>query len=304
MSSSEQTSDAQHSSPSWTLGKLLTWTTDFLKQQGSESAQLDAQLLLAHARKCERIELYTAYDVEASEALRTEFRELVRQRATGVPVAYLIGHREFYSLDFHVTPDVLVPRPETEFLVIAVTDLAKQTESEAAALTLADVGTGSGILATCLARQLVQAQVWGTDISPAALEVARQNVSTHGVAERVQLLCGDLLEPVGSDIWFDFIVSNPPYITTAEYAQLPRDVRDHEPRQALVAGDKGTEVIERLIPQVAEKLKPGGWFLVEISPMIEQRVHELLLDDGRFTTPTTVRDLAGHARVIQAAIPL
>ena len=109
-------------------------------------------MLLAHARKCERIELYTAYDDEASESLRTEFRELVRQRAAGVPVAYLIGHREFYSLDFHVTPDVLIPRPETEFLVIAVTDLVKQTASEAAALTLADVGTGSGILATCLAR--------------------------------------------------------------------------------------------------------------------------------------------------------
>ena len=300
MSSSEQTSSEQ----AWTLGRLLTWTTDFLKQHGSESPQLDAQLLLAHARKCERIELYTAYGEEAPESLRSEFRELVRQRAAGTPVAYLIGHREFYSLDFRVTPEVLIPRPETEFLVIAVTDLVKRAANEGASLTIADVGTGSGILASCLAKHLVQAHIWATDISSAALEIARQNCTTHGVVDRVQFVCGNLFDPVPHGVWFDFIVSNPPYVTTAEYAQLAREVREHEPRQALVAGDKGTEVIERLIPHAARKLKPGGWLLLEISPMIEQAVHELVVSDGRFTAPETIRDLAGHARVVQAAIPI
>ncbi len=275
-----------------------------MKQHGSESPQLDAQLLLAHARKCTRIELYTAYEQEATETLRSEFRRLVRQRAAGTPVAYLVGHREFYSLDFRVTPDTLIPRPETEFLVIAVADLVKQSAREGEALAIADVGTGSGVLATCLAKQFVEAHIWATDISSAALEIARENATTHGVAQRIQFVCGDLLDPVPHDTRFDFVISNPPYVSTAQYAQVARDVRDHEPRQALLAGDKGTEIIERLIPRAAEQLKPGGWLLMEISPMIEQPVLELLESDGRFDELRTIPDLAGLARVVQATIPL
>ena len=302
MSSNDRPTSEQQPEQSWTLGQLLTWTTQFLRKHGSDSPQLDAQLLLAHARKCTRIELFTAYGEEASEAVRREFRELVKRRADGVPVSYLVGHREFYSLDFRVTPDVLVPRPETEFLVIAATDLAKEKAGQHLPWVIADVGTGSGVLAICLARELSQSAVWATDISPAALELARENCVSHGVADRVTLLRGDLLAPVPDDLRFDLIVSNPPYVTTAEYAQLPRSIRDHEPRQALVAGEKGTELIERLIPQAAQKLKPGGWLLVEISPMIEQDVYALLSSDGRFAAPSTVRDLAGQARVVQAAI--
>lgn len=288
----------------WTLGRLLKWTTQYLKQHGSDTPQLDAQLLLAHARQCQRIELFTSYDEEASESLRTEFRELVRKRAAGSPVAYLTGHREFYSLDFQVTPAVLIPRPETEFLVIAVLDLIKQLPAVDGPLLMADVGTGSGILACCLARQVAAAEIWGTDISDAALEVASRNCATHAVSDRVHLRQGDLLDPIESEIWFDFIISNPPYITTAEYAELARDVRDYEPRTALLAGDRGTEIIERLIPQAASRLKPGGSLLMEISPMLEQAVRDLLVQEGRFSIPTTTCDLAGHARVIQAAIPL
>ncbi|MFO7901207.1 MAG: peptide chain release factor N(5)-glutamine methyltransferase [Pirellulaceae bacterium] len=286
----------------WTVGRLLTWTTDFLERRGSESAGLDAQVLLAHARKCQRIELFTAYDEEASAAVRAEFRELVRRRAEGTPVAYLVGHREFYSFDFQVTPDVLVPRPETEELVMAAIDVVKETAGEDASPVIADVGTGSGVVGICLAKQLSGARVWATDISQAALEIARRNRDMNDVADRVELLCGNLLAPVPEEIWFDLIVCNPPYVTTAEYAQLARDVRDHEPYQALVAGERGTEIIERLIPQAARKLKTGGWLLIEISPMIERAVYELLASDGRFATPTSVRDLAGNARVVKAAV--
>ncbi len=233
-----------------------------------------------------------------------QFRELVRQRAAGMPVAYLIGHREFYSLDFRVTRDVLIPRPETEFLVVAVTDLVKALPPPRESVAIADVGTGSGILAACFGKHIPQARIWATDISAAAVEVARENCRSHGVLERVQLLCGDLLTPIPSNVWFDFVVSNPPYVSDAEYLELPRDVREYEPRQALIAGKDGLDVIERLIPQAAERLKPGGWLLVEISPMIEQAVHELLNRDGRFAPGRTVRDLAGHARVVQAIIPL
>jgi release factor glutamine methyltransferase len=296
--------DRDDSDQPWTLGRLLKWTTQYLKQHGSDTPQLDAQLLLAHARQCPRIELFTSYDEVAAESLRTEFRELVRKRAAGSPVAYLTGHREFYSLDFQVTPDVLIPRPETEFLVIAVLDLIKRLPPSDGTMHMADVGTGSGILACCLARQVASAEVWGTDVSGAALEVASRNCAAHAVSDRVHLRQGDLLDPIEPEIWLDFIVSNPPYVTTAEYAALPRDVREYEPRTALLAGERGTEIIERLIPQAASRLKPGGSLLLEISPMLEQAVRDLFAQDGRFSTPATTCDLAGHARVIQAAIPL
>jgi release factor glutamine methyltransferase len=286
----------------WTLGRLLTWTTDYLRQHGSESAQLDAQLLLAHARHCRRIDLFTAYTEEASAELRGEFRELVRQRAEGVPVAYLTGSREFYSLEFLVTRDVLIPRPETEFVVLAMLDLLAEREATSEPPVLADVGTGSGILAVCAARHVPGAVVWATDISDAALAIAEQNCRRHNVSDRVHLVQGDLLAPLPVDVQLDLVLSNPPYVSESEYAELMRDVREQEPRDALVAGPTGTEVIARLIPAAVERLKPGGWLVVEISPMIDAAVRALLESDGRFERISTRPDLAGHARVVQAAI--
>src|SRR6266566_5105791 len=133
----------------WTLGRLLAWTTDYLKGQGAESPRLDAEILLAAARGCQRIELYTSFDETADEATRQRFRELVRRRAEGTPVAYLVGHKEFYSLSFRVTPHVLIPRPETELLVVRLLDLAKQRGTASRPISIADVGTGSGIIAIC-----------------------------------------------------------------------------------------------------------------------------------------------------------
>jgi release factor glutamine methyltransferase len=286
----------------WTIGRLLSWTTDFLRQHGADSPQLDAQLLLAHARHCRRIELFTSYHDVASDDVRREFRELVRQRAAGKPVAYLTGSREFYSLEFRITPDVLIPRPETEFVVVALLDLVKARDATAPAVTIADVGTGSGILATCAALHVPQSRVWATDISPEALKVAKENCQRHAVAERIEFREGDLLNPVATDVPFDFVLSNPPYVSEQEYAELPRDVREYEPRQALVAGPTGVEVIARLVPQAAERLRPGAWLLLEISPMIEGAVHALIARDGRYESSSTIFDLAGRARVIRAVI--
>ena len=284
----------------WTIGRLLNWTADFLRQHGSESPQLDAQLLLAHTRKCRRIDLFTSYSDIASEQVRSDFRELVRRRSAGTPVAYLTGTREFYSLEFHVTRDVLIPRPETEFVILALLDLIKAHYAQAQSLAIADVGTGSGILAACVARHVPQSRIWATDISPRALAVARENCQQHAVAERVQLCEGDLLAPIPEDVRFDFVLSNPPYVSEQEYADLPRDVRDYEPRQALVAGPTGVEVIERLVPQAAQHLQPGGWLLLEISPMIEHMVHRVIARDGRYEASSTMPDLTGHPRVVQA----
>jgi release factor glutamine methyltransferase len=282
----------------WTVGRLLQWTTDYLKRHGSDSPRLDAEVLLAEALGCKRIELYTAFDQEPREEARAAFRELVRRRSEGTPVAYLVGRREFYSLTFRVTPDVLIPRPETEFLVIALLDLARQRQ--AGQVTVCDVGTGSGIVAVAAAKHLPNARITAVDISPAALEVARSNAETHGVLERIEFLESDLFAAVPPEQRFDFVVSNPPYVSEAEMEALAPDVRDHEPRLALLAGPIGTEVIQTLVSQAAERLNPGGYLLLEISPMIHDAVQALLTANTRFEPGPTVKDLARLPRVVQA----
>jgi release factor glutamine methyltransferase len=284
----------------WTIGRLLQWTSDYLKQHGSESPRLEAEVLLAHARGCRRIELYTSFADEASEPLRTAFRELVRRRAEGTPVAYLVSHREFYSLDFRVTPEVLIPRPETEVLVLAALDAIKAAGVKDRPVDVADVGTGSGVIGITVARHAPTARVTAIDVSPAALAVARDNAQRLGVADRVRLVEGDLLASLGAEAKFDFVLSNPPYVTSEELERLPRDVKNHEPRLALEAGPRGTEVIERLIPQAAERLRGGGSILLEISPMLQQRVEALLAADAQWQLGTTLKDAAGLARVVQA----
>lgn len=283
----------------WTVGRLLTWTTDFLKRHGSEQPRLEAELLLAHARSCPRIALYTTFHEEVDDLVRSAYREMVRERAAGKPVAYLVGHREFYSLDFRVTPDVLIPRPETEELVEIMLDLARRQPSSAP-LDVADVGTGSGIIAVCAAKYLPTARVWAIDQSPAALAVARENAEQLGVAAAVQLIESDLFSAVPIDQQFDLIASNPPYVSAAEYTELSPDVRDYEPRQALLAGPTGTEVIERLLDEAVQRLRPQGWLLLEISPMIASRVCELFAARPEFSPVQLRKDAAQLQRVVFA----
>ena len=284
----------------WTIGRLLAWTTKFLGERGASSPRLDAEVLLAEARGCRRIELYTAFDEAPPEATRAAFRDLVRRRGEGMPVAYLVGQREFYSLPFRVSPDVLIPRPETEFLVVALLDYLKARPAAAPPPRIADVGTGSGIVAVCAARGAPNARVTAVDVSPAALAVARENAAAHGVAERIEFLESDLFAAAPAERQFDFVVSNPPYVTSAEWAGLAKDVRDYEPRLALEAGPRGTEIIARLAPQAAERLLPGGRLLLEVSPTIEPAVAALLSAAGTWQLEPTVKDLAGHPRVVRA----
>lgn len=285
---------------SWTVLRLLTWTTSFLKERGSENPRLDAEVLLAHARQCERIMLYAAFDEVVADDVRTAFRELVKRRAAGEPVAYLVGQREFYSLRLKVTPDVLIPRPETEFVVVAALDALKKIGPKSGGLRVADVGTGSGAIAVAVAKHAPLCRVVAVDISPEALLVARENAVTHGVADRIEFFEGDLLAGIPAERKFAVIASNPPYVSAGELAELAPDVKDHEPHLALLGGPTGTEIIERLIPQAAERLLPGGYLILEASPMTIPRVVELLAADGRFEPATVVKDLAQQARVVQA----
>ena len=280
----------------WTIGRLLSWTTDFLRDKGSDSPRLDAEVLLAHSCDCPRIELYTRFEEQPAEETRTGFRELVKRRVAGAPVAYLVGHREFFSLSFRVTPDVLIPRPETEQIVVRAADLSKEMEIR----NVADVGTGSGILAICCAKHISGCRVTATDISTAALALASENATTHEVADRVGFIECDLLSAIPAQPQFDLIVSNPPYVSTQEMAELDPEVRDYEPHLALDGGEQGIEIIQRLLPESAQRLNPGGWLMMEVSPMNAAAVEDLILKTDQLKLRETIPDLEQRPRVAQA----
>jgi release factor glutamine methyltransferase len=284
----------------WTVGRLLTWTTDYLKQHDSDSPRLDAEVLLADARGCQRIDLYAAFDEVVEERVRATFRDYVHRRAQGEPVAYLVGYREFYSLSFRVTPDVLIPRPETEHLVVEILDRVKERGPPESPVRVADVGTGSGVIAIAVAKHASSCTVTATDVSPEALEIAGANAERHGVVDRITLVESDLFNAVVAEAQFDVVASNPPYVSETEWSELSKTVREFEPRAALVAGPDGDEIIKRLIPQAAERLRAGGWLLMEVSPMIEERVRASIAEDGRFRPAEAAKDLSGAARVVKA----
>jgi release factor glutamine methyltransferase len=281
----------------WTIQRLLAWTSDYLREKSSDSPRLDAEVLLAAVLDCARIDLYTRFDQVPTPTELTAFRESVKRRASGEPVAYIVGQKEFFAISFDVTRDVLVPRPETEMLVMETIDRARKHFGEKS-ITIVDVGTGSGNIAISLARHLPQSRILATDQSPQALDVARRNAETHELSERVEFFLGDLLQPVVDRRPFDFVVSNPPYIGMAERGSLPRSVVDYEPELALFSGEQGTETIERLLQQVPTLLNPSGWLLIEISPIISDRVRKLASAQSSWAEHSIKKDLAGLDRLL------
>lgn len=283
----------------WTVRRILAWTIEHLSKHGSETPRLDTEILLAHARKCRRIDLYTHYDDPLSDEQRSVMRELVRRRANHEPVAYLVGHREFYSLDFRVTQDVLIPRPDTETLVLELLD----TVRELPAPRVLDVGTGTGCIAVAVAVNCPHAHVTAIDISPAALEVAAQNARQHAAGDRIQFLEGDLLAPLADPRAFDVVAANLPYVATHELESLQDDVRKHEPRLALDGGADGLDLVRRLIENLPRHLSPGGTVLLEIDPQQAAATCELLRSQKVFEEPRVINDLGGLARVVVARRP-
>jgi release factor glutamine methyltransferase len=282
-------------SDEWTVRRIIDWTTAHLKKHGSETPRLDTEILLAHARGCRRIELYTRFDDVLTEKERTTMRDLVRRRAQSEPVAYLVGHREFFGLDFRVTPAVLIPRPDTETLVVELLDVAKSLPAP----RILDVGTGSGCIAIAAAVNQAAAQVTATDSSEGALSIARENAESHHVVDRVRFLSGDLFGPVGNER-FDIVASNPPYIADHEKETLMNDVRKYEPHSALFAGPTGLEILFRLISEAPNHLVPSGALMVEISPEQASTVMERMESTGRYSGIRVIKDLPGQARVVRA----
>jgi len=277
----------------WTIKALLQWTTDHFHKKGIESPRLDAQILLAHIMGCPKIELIARSADEPTDDERTRFKDLIRRRVEGWPVAYLVGHRDFFLLSFEVSPAVLVPRPDTETLVELALRAAKGNP------TILDLGTGSGCIAVSLAHQCKGAAVTAIDVSPDAIDVAKRNAAKHGVGNRITFLTGDLFAPL-SGATFDLIVSNPPYISHAELTELPVDVREHEPRVALDGGPDGLAFYRRIAADANAFLKPGGAVMVEIGWTQEPAVRALFEGRPELTHVTSAKDGGGRWRVVSA----
>ncbi len=275
-----------------TIVEVLKLSADYLQKHGSDSSRLDAELLLAHALKLRRLDLYLKFDHPLNESQLTAYRVLVARRAKGQPVAYLIGHKEFMGLDFEVTPDVLVPNPDTEVLVQRAVALMRDSQPP---LRVADVGTGSGCIAVSIAHYAPATEVWASDVSRKALEVAARNATRHGVAERVHLECGDLLEPLPGQ--FDLICANLPYVDVAADHNLAAEVVA-QPARSLYAEQGGAALVNRLLRAAPARLKPGGRVLAELDPSILSAAVDLA--SRGFTGNRVHRDVGGRERVLEA----
>lgn len=285
------------------LVDYLRLATEYLQKCGSGSPRLDAELLLAHVLGVDRVALYVNHDRPLVPDEVGAFRELLRQRGRGTPMAYILGERPFLSTSLVVSPAVLIPRPETELLVEAA--LAWLAEQPGASLLVADVGTGSGAIAIGIALAEPRAHVMALDVSADAARVARANVDRHDVNDRVEVVAGDLLAPLlvpPRSARFrgrlDAVVSNPPYIATAELDTLPRDVREHEPRIALDGGPDGLAAYRRLIPMAGQALRPGGLLALEIGADQGEAVAALLAADDGWRDVRVEKDYAGHDRIV------
>jgi len=287
----------------WTIAALLQWTTDFFSQRSIAEPRLSAELLLAHAVGSSRMALYTQYDRVPADSQLANFRALVKQRADHVPVAYLIGKAWFFSLEFNVDKNVLIPRPDTETLVEQVIGRVRQTPGWEAPAIL-DLCTGSGCIAIALAKNLPAATVVAIDVSAAALAVAKGNAELHKVADRITFLEGNMLDPLAGlnpPRQFHVIASNPPYIPTGQIANLMPDVRDHEPRMALDGGPDGLDFPRHIAPAVRDHLVPGGLLALEIAFDQAVAVQAILASAGYLENIRMVRDAAGHPRCVLGA---
>jgi len=284
----------------WTIQRLLTWITEYLTKNEVDAPRLSGELLLSHVLELTRIDLYTQYNKPVGQAHLDQLRGLVKRAGQHEPVAYLVGRTEFYSLQMEVDGNCLIPRPETELLVQKAIEFLRTREGTQ---HVCDLCTGSGCIAVAIAKNVPDAKVTATDLSDAALAMAARNVEKHELQDRVELLCGDLFEPLLPHLdvtQWDLIVCNPPYVSAAEYEALDKNVKDYEPPSALLAGDDGLDVYRRLAEGVDQHLKPGGTLLLEIGYAQGPAVREMLTDTGLFAEVTVEKDDQNNDRIVTA----
>lgn len=278
----------------------LLWGGQLLRHAGLENSRLDAEVLLRHVLDVEKEQLYMNGDAPISAGEEAKFRELLLRRSRREPVAYITGHKEFWSLDFFVTPAVLIPRPETELLVEVALQYVRRLAS-GSPLKVLDVGTGSGAIPVCLAKEQAATQIVAVDIFPAALDVAGVNARRHGVADRIRFLSGDFFAPIKPlrEI-FDLIVSNPPYIRSGELPWLAPEIHRWEPTVALDGGVDGIDSYRRIIEEGHSYLTTGGSIVLEIGADMASAVADLFSRSGYYGPASVYQDYAGKDRVIAA----
>lgn len=277
----------------WTIGKILKWTEEYFAKAGLDTPRLDAEVLLCYVLQKERIHLYVHFDQPLSKDELAQFKGYIKERVLHKPVAYIVGHKDFMGLEFKVTEDTLIPRPDTEILVEAVISRLK-TGGEPG--VIADIGTGTGAICLSLLNYLTSLKAVTVDISEKALAVAKENAQRLGLSDRIEFFHGDLLEPI-KDRQFTAIISNPPYIPEGDIDTLAADVKDYEPISALAAGPDGLDCYRRLVAAAGALLVDGGFLAMEIG--INQREElEKLAKESDWGQVEVVKDLAGIDRVV------
>jgi len=302
----------------WTILEILRWTTGYFRDKGVSEPRASAEVLLAHVLSLSRLDLYLRYDQPLSPDELARFKALMVRRRQGEPVAYLTGHREFWSLDFHVAPGVLIPRPETEILVSAALEAAKnfakntsqdvpleqKTENRkqktGSGLWGVEIGVGSGAVVVALAKELPHLAWLALDISAAALAVARDNARRHGVAGDINFVQGTLISGLKPGPRFALMVANLPYVPRAEWEQLPGDIKDFEPKGALLGGEDGLDLIRPLVRQAHRYLQPGGCLALEVGAGQAGQVLELLQETAAYEGLEIIKDYQGVQRVVRA----
>lgn len=282
----------------WTCLELVRWTTDYFSNHRIESARMEAEILLAHVLGVRRIDLYLNHDKPLSADELARFKSLIKRRLTREPVAYIIGIREFWSLDFSVNPSVLIPRPETECLVEALSPFL--SEDSGSPRRLLELGTGSGAIAISLCHDHPRNFYVAMDRSAAALATARENGHRHGLEGRIQWFCGNWETALDPNARFDFIVSNPPYVRSGDIEGLAPEIRLFEPKMALDGSADGLFAIRHIVQTAHRYLKPGGMLAVEMGCDQRDDVSKIVSDTGQYNTPRFIKDYAGLDRVLVA----
>jgi len=286
----------------WNVRDLLHVTAEYLEKKGIDSPRLTAEILLAHKLNVDRITLYLNFDQPLTENELSGYRKLIKRRLQREPLQYIVGVQEFWSLEFAVTPQVLIPRPETELLVEQTIERLKAVPAEENKTpTILDLGTGCGVIAISLAKAVQQAKIWATDISAEAMKLACLNAEKHGVSDRITFIQGNLWEPLlDQGLTFDHILSNPPYIAPEEFKNLSPEVRDYEPRLALDGHKDGMTYIQKIILEAPVFMKPGGWIMLEMAPHQTEKALGLIGEIENYGEKARIRDYSRQYRVVMA----
>ncbi|HHT9144718.1 MAG: peptide chain release factor N(5)-glutamine methyltransferase [Candidatus Brocadiaceae bacterium] len=284
----------------YTISSLFQWASKILQVHGIDSPSLDAEVLLSNLLSCKRIDLYIHPDQPVEETVAMRYKESIQRRSQRLPLQYITNHAEFMSLDFYVDERVLIPRPETELLVEAVIKRAQILTHE---IVIVDIGVGSGNIAITLAKKIDKARIFAIDISPDALAVAKINAQRHHVLDKITFLCGNIFQPLegfGIESKVNFIVSNPPYVSSSEFNNLQKEVRDFEPYTALISGQDGLQMFKRIIANANTWLKPGGFITFEVGEKQARKVARLFAETRCFKKADLLKDYQHISRIVIA----